>query len=96
MKMKKLTALALAGALCMGMSTVALAAPSVGPKDAITATTENGTNVELNKDEIDVNRWNEFDGWDSTNPEKASDAIKDTFEQASVDYEKKITEPQHR
>ena len=92
MKMKKLTALALAGALCMGMSTVALAAPSVGPKDAITATTENGTNVELNKDEIDVNRWNEFDGWDSTNPEKASDAIKDTFEQASVDYEKRITE----
>ena len=92
MKMKKLTALALAGALCMGMSTVALAAPSVGPKDAITATTENGTNVELNKNEINVDRWSEFDGWDSTNPEKASDAIKDTFEQASVDYEKRITE----
>lgn len=92
MKMKKLTALALAGVLCMGMSTVALAAPSVGPKDAITATTENGDSVELNKDAIDIGRWTEFDGWDSTNPEKASAAIKDTFEKASVDYDQAITD----
>ena len=92
MKMKKLTALALAGALCMGMSTVALAAPSVGSEDAITATTENGESVDLEKESIEIGRGTEFDGWDSSNPEKASDAIKKTFENASVDYEKAITE----
>ena len=92
MKMKKLTALALAGVLCMGMSTVALAAPSVGPEDAITATTENGDSVDLEKEAIEIGRGTEFDGWDSTNPEKASDAIKKTFENASVDYDKVITE----
>ena len=92
MKMKKLTALALAGALCLGMSTVALAAPSVGSEDAITATTENGESVDLEKESIEIGRGTEFDGWDSSNPEKASDAIKKTFENASVDYEKAITE----
>ncbi len=92
MKMKKLTALALAGALCMGMSTVALAAPSVGSEDAITATTENGESVDLETESIEIGRGTEFDGWDSSNPEKASDAIKKTFENASVDYEKVITE----
>ena len=96
MKMKKLTALALAGALCMGMSTVALAAPSVGPKDAITATTENGKNVELDKIEVPIGRWTEYDGWDSTNPEKASDAIKKTLEEASDDYAKAITDLKHK
>ena len=92
MKMKKLTALALAGALCLGMSTVALAAPSVGSEDAITATTENGESVDLETESIEIGRGTEFDGWDSSNPEKASDAIKKTFENASVDYEKVITE----
>ena len=92
MKMKKLTALALAGALCMGMSTVALAAPSVGSEDAITATTENGESVDLEREPIENRQGTEFDGWDSSNPEKASDAIKKTFENASVDYEKVITE----
>ena len=51
--MKKLTALALAGVLCLGMSTVALAAPSVGPKDAITATAKNGASVNVNPEDVD-------------------------------------------
>ena len=59
MKMKKLTALALAGALCLGMSTVALAAPSVGSEDAITATTENGESVDLETESIEIGRGTE-------------------------------------
>lgn len=90
MKMKKLTALALAGALCLGMSTVAFAAPSVGPKDAITATTENGESVELDKEAISIGRGTPYDGWDSTNPEKASDAIKDTLATGAIKIEQEI------
>ena len=90
MKMKKLTALALAGALCLGMSTVALAAPSVGPKDAITATTENGESVTLVKDDISIGIGTPYDGWDSTNPDKASDAIKDTLATGAIKIEQEI------
>ena len=90
MKMKKLTALALAGVLCMGMSTVALAAPSVGPKDAITATTENGESVTLVKDDISIGIGTPYDGWDSTNPDKASDAIKDTLATGAIKIEQEI------
>ena len=46
MKMKKLTALALAGVLCLGMSTTAFAASSPGSDDATYAIDENGKKLE--------------------------------------------------
>ena len=95
MKMKKLTALALASALCMGMSTVALAAPSVGPKDAYSATTKDGQTVDL--DTFNVPEWangtlrgTQYDGWDSADAEDASDAVKDTLKYSSKLYEARI------
>jgi hypothetical protein len=91
MKMKKLTALALAGALCLGMSTVALAAPSVGPEDAYSATSKDGQNVDL--DVTNVPEWangtlrgTQYDGWDSADAEDASDAVKDTLKRSSEHY----------
>ena len=89
MKMKKLTALALAGALCLGMSTVALAAPSVGPEDAYSATSKDGQNVDL--DVTNVPEWangtlrgTQYDGWDSADAEDASDAVKDTLKRLNI------------
>jgi hypothetical protein len=95
MKMKKLAALALAGVLCMGMSTVALAAPSVGPEDAYSATNKDGDNVKLDPSPIkEIEqigfRGTDYDGWNAADPEKASDAVKDTLKRGSVNIEAEI------
>ena len=70
MKMKKLTALALAGVLCLGMSTTAFASASPLPEDAVTATNDEGKEVILEQSLIDTESGT-FAGWNSKKPESA-------------------------
>ncbi len=74
MKMKKLTALALAGVLCLGMSTTAFAAASPGKTEATYAIDEKGEKISgiTNTDVQD----SAFDSWKVDDPNKASKNIK--------------------
>ena len=84
MKMKKLTALALAGVLCLGMSTVAFAADSPQKSDAIWAT-EEGKKVDV-KDTDDA----AMTDWEAAAPEDLSETVKDTFHEEYKEYKKEL------
>ena len=79
MKMKKLTALALAGALCLGMSTTAFAAKSPVPIDSATLNGENVTE-DVKNTPIDQSDYaGRFDDWypgKGVDSDEASDNIK--------------------
>ena len=79
MKMKKLTALALAGVLCLGMSTTAFASASPLPKDAVTATNDEGDKVTLEQSPINTETGT-FAGWNSKKPEKVDESVRYTLE----------------
>ena len=79
MKMKKLTALALAGVLCLGMSTTAFAAASPLPKDAVTATNDENKEVTLEQSPINTETGT-FAGWNSKKPEKVDESVRYTLE----------------
>ena len=79
MKMKKLTALALAGVLCLGMSTTAFASASPLPEDAVTATNDEGKEVILEQSPIDTESGT-FAGWNSKKPEKVDESVRYTLE----------------
>lgn len=75
MKMKKLTALALAGALCLGMSTTAFAASSPTPADAVSAINDpENRNVTASASNEEM-----FATWTDSDPNKASQNIVKSF-----------------
>ena len=78
MKMKKLTALALAGVLCLGMSTTAFASASPLPEDAVTAT-QDEKDVNVYQSPIDTETGT-FAGWNSKKPEKVDESVRYTLE----------------
>ena len=78
MKMKKLTALALAGVLCLGMSTTAFASASPLPEDAVTAT-QDEKDVNVYQTPIDTETGT-FAGWNSKKPEKVDESVRYTLE----------------
>ena len=88
MKMKKLTALALAGVLCLGMSTTAFAAASPLPEDAVTAT-QDGKDVEITQSPVDTDN-GAFAGWDSKNPDKVDENVRHTLEDRLIDIMKEL------
>ena len=76
--MKKLTALALAGVLCLGMSTTAFASASPLPEDAVTAT-QDEKDVNVYQTPIDTETGT-FAGWNSKKPEKVDESVRYTLE----------------
>ncbi len=73
MKMKKLTALALAGVLCLGMSTTAFAAKSPVPVDAVNKKDQGNVNKDDMQDEAFTNTWT-INDWEIQPDETAEDA----------------------
>ena len=89
MKMKKLTALALAGVLCLGMSTTAFASASPLPEDAVTATNDEGKEVILEQSPIDTESGT-FAGWNSKKPEKVDESVRYTLEDRLDEIKKEL------
>ena len=89
MKMKKLTALALAGVLCLGMSTTAFASASPLPEDAVTATNDEGKEVTLKQSPINTETGT-FAGWNSKKPEKVDESVRYTLEDRLDDIKKDL------
>ena len=87
MKMKKLTALALAGVLCLGMSTTAFASASPLPEDAVTATNDAGKEVEVTQNPIRTDSGT-FADWNSKKPEKVDSSVRETLEDRLIDISK--------
>ena len=79
MKMKKLTALALAGVLCLGMSTTAFAAASPLPKDAVTAVNDEDKEVTVTQSPVQTDSGT-FKDWNSKNPEKVDKSVRATLD----------------
>ena len=79
MKMKKLTALALAGVLCLGMSTTAFAAASPLPEDAVTAVNDEDKEVTVTQSPVNTD-YGTFKDWDSKKPEKVDQSVRNTLE----------------
>ena len=71
--MKKLTALALAGVLCLGMSTTAFAAKSPVPVDAVNKKDQGNVNKDDMQDEAFTNTWT-INDWEIQPDETAEDA----------------------
>ena len=88
MKMKKLTALALAGVLCLGMSTTAFASASPLPEDAVTAT-QDEKDVNVYQSPIDTETGT-FAGWNSKKPEKVDESVRYTLEDRLDDIKKDL------
>lgn len=87
MKMKKIVALALAGALCLGMSTVALAADSPQKSDAVQATEEGKEILVGDPEDPAMSNWNDVA---KNDPEKLDKTVKNTFKDQLYELNKQL------
>jgi len=87
MKMKKIVALALAGALCLGMSTVAFAADSPQKSDAVQATEEGKEIVVGEVEDPAMSNWNDVA---KNDPEKLDKTVKNTFKDQLYELNKQL------